>query len=212
MGDKIKVIELGVWKDWITPAEALVRAAPRVGGTYRAKEFVAEHVADGLVQAAAANVIINDRYGTPEEQKADSVLVRSTDMRLLTQVDSNPIWDKATAEVWLERGEKRIKYYGIRIDPEALESRLPPLPGKIQVYAMGEPENEAPLDQKPELPAALLDAWFDLFKKTYKEDGLTEAKASKSVAGMFPDHSVTRARIRALLPERKRGRPSKRDG
>lgn len=59
----------------------------------------------------------------------------------------------------------------------------------------------------PPVPEAALQAWHKAFSLAYPNGSKTMAELSASAC--FPQHSVTRQRVRELLPDRPMGRPKK---
>jgi hypothetical protein len=66
------------------------------------------------------------------------------------------------------------------------------------------------VDEKPPLSDAALRAWLAAFKIAYPNG--TQTLAEKSAAGAFPNHSISRSRIRELFPNSPRGRPKQNKG
>jgi hypothetical protein len=106
--------------------------------------------------------------------------------------------------------QERYDYYGVRFDPVGLDA-LWAAAGKRRTP---EPTGEAadqPATTKggPPLHDTHLDAWATVFRAAYPNG--SEGQAAASVAGCFPDKSVTRVRLRAALEKvgkLKTGRPS----
>jgi len=109
----------------------------------------------------------------------------------------------ATFEIATDRaGYDRtvFRYQDVRIDPASLDGR------PHEIHTLTEVDTEPTGNpQLAPLSEELLLQWAQLFAKAYPSG--TEGAAAKSVAGMFPDKSVTRSRLRRVLPSRSRGRP-----
>lgn len=87
---------------------------------------------------------------------------------------------------------------------------------QLKALASDEPETanletEPPAQSdKPRLPDAALELWFQAFKLAYPKG--SQMLAEKSAVAAFPDHHVARSRIRELIPNSPRGRPKKNNG
>jgi hypothetical protein len=94
--------------------------------------------------------------------------------------------------------QERYDYYGVRFDPAGVDA-LWAAAGRRRV---SEPTGEA-ADQAattkggPPLHDRHLNAWAAVFRAAYPNG--SEGQAAVSVAGCFPDKSVTRVRLRAAL-------------
>lgn len=68
-------------------------------------------------------------------------------------------------------------------------------------------ESREPPTDKPRLSIAALRAWHEAFKIAYPNG--SKDLAEKSAVGAFPNHHVSRSRVRELFPHAQRGRPKK---
>jgi hypothetical protein len=92
-----------------------------------------------------------------------------------------------------------IRHFDVRFEPEAIRAIATPAPKPEQ-------PNEADQEQKgPPISATALQAWFDFYKKIGGE--LREGPALASARMNFPRNSISRQKIRDLLPPRPMGRP-----
>jgi hypothetical protein len=92
----------------------------------------------------------------------------------------------------------------VRFDPDGLrEMGAVGLPDGNEMQA--EASAESSEIRKP-VAAADLERWAQVALGVHGES-LTEGLALRSARAMFPDHAVSRDRVRALLPARKPGRP-----
>ncbi len=178
------------FEDWLHPSDLVEHFYQQGLGNDGAKARVVAMLSDGLLRAGAKQLIVNgiDRGHVLVPRDIWPAASRtnvwvSGDFRLAGSNDGRP-WS--------------ISAYDVRIDPE--EQRLP----------RSSATHSAPVEQprKPlPLPDARLTAWAELFFATYPN--ATEATARQSLNTLFPDHIISRERLRTVLPNRRRGRPAK---
>ena len=196
---------------WMLPKAALDLTEAAMGSRHRAADAIVKRLVGGLIPTAVALAVQKD-FGRETSRLPNHKIPHAHWSHLSGYPQDQDFWSSADAELW-HSNNRLVLYYGLRFEPDSVKNWIASLGSESRVSAQAAPALSSPKigpDQlAPALPQALLKAWFDLFKRTYKDTEITEAKAMQSVLGMFPDHSVTRKRVRALLPERRRGRPVK---
>jgi hypothetical protein len=92
--------------------------------------------------------------------------------------------------------QERYDYYGVRFDPAGVDA-LWAAAGKRRVSTGEAADQAATTKGGPPLHDRHLNAWAAVFRAAYPNG--SEGQAAVSVAGCFPDKSVTRVRLRAAL-------------
>lgn len=105
---------------------------------------------------------------------------------------------------------KDVQVFGLWFNRSDIEAMLPTAPTAPAAATPDARPPEPAAKPKPPVSSADLQKWADVFKVVYAGH-VTEALAMRSAQAMFPDHAVSRDRVRALLPERKPGRPASRE-
>jgi len=199
------------FEGWLDPQDSVKILAPRFGPD-SAKEMIVLRLLSGEIRAVAKSV-----WNT---QKADE--------RYSYQLVTSKFWQRCTEQVhggsaW-RTGDFRVTIYddtlihrtnyvlcGVRFDPIAVRALIPkpvspagptpPLTDSLQP----DPKAQAPEKRSP-VPAAYLEKWAELYKTVYTDKDVdTLDFAWKSAIGMFPNWSVARDRVHALLKGRKTG-------
>jgi hypothetical protein len=215
---------------WITPAKALARVERAVQNPYTAADILVKWLRDDLVTAFAKHVVVQE--GDEQKRNADILVRAYVWNHLKGDAKSQEFWQTEHLEVWLDRGETRVSYYGLRFDANAISQHLPDVPRRKpddfartlakRVRAENEaarqttspPPPAAPKqedvqqteDSAPPVSLSHLKQWHELYLLVYPEAEDTEALAWASAKGMFQGKSVSRNAIRNLRGERKRGR------
>jgi hypothetical protein len=110
---------------------------------------------------------------------------------------------------------RAASYFNVRLDPQGLNALLASAFGEPGLMPRPDDDVKAPiatlpteaLERGPRVSDEWLSGWLELFRKTYgNTDQDTLATAWASAKGMFPDKSVARDRVHALLSGRKTGK------
>lgn len=203
--------------DWIEARDAIKIVAKATNDYSSARHQILDRLVTGLIQACAATFLTETAKKLSEPQTI--VDVPQSFWRLL--VEQNPgaadLWKTNDAAVEVSdnssvyRPSTIYRFYGIRFNPAGIQKLLPHGPAIIPLAAEEQPEEERSIG--PAVAADRLKEWAALFLKAYPEGEITEDRALSSARGMFPGKSVTRLRVRELIPARKRGRkPTPEDG
>lgn len=175
--------------DWLPPSDVVNWYYQQGLGDDEAEARVAAMLRDGLLRAAATQLVVDGR---------------DLGLTLLER----GLWERAIhARFWstgrfrLRQGNQVISAYDVRIDRDV--QTLPPV------------QSDAPAETvlsgaKQPLSEARLRAWAELFNAAQPVG--TEATARASLGKLFPDSSVSRERLRGVLPDRRRGRPYRSQG
>lgn len=191
---------------WIKAEDALGMFGKRPArATMRA---IADRLVSGLLRSAARHWIYRGK------KRVEFAVIPDMAWQWWAYESDPQFWDAGDTMVPVDHVDGFIPsnwdyhLYGVRFDPEGLrEMGAVGLPdGEAKRAAAGAETTENP---KP-VPAADLERWAQIALAVHGES-LTEAFALRSAKAMFPDHAVSRDRVRALLPARKPGRPVTRD-
>lgn len=213
MGDDIAAEE---FEAWYTPSEALTLLSPSMGQA-AAVATLSRRVGAGVIQLVAATYVAStngretDR-GTrlivpPELWETPRAMLATT---FWASGDLTMIADNMPTG-YFKRGHV-TKYFGSRFQPDGVRALMP---RDIVRLADGGTSAQVPSkatetdDPKPPVSRADLKRWADVFLAVHA-DKVTEALAVQSAKAMFPNHAVSRDKVRELLPSRRPGRPASR--
>jgi len=190
---------------WLQPRSAVALLTQRNGWPKSdAVRAIITRLSAHLIRAAAEYAVLTNRAG---EDRKERFQIPPKHWNPDSQwVPDAALWE--TGDIYFDLSEGsgysvqvagRVSYFGVRFERAGIEAMC---------HTPDEPAEAEPVNsnRKP-LSDALLSDWASLFNKAYP--GGSESLAARSVAGMFPDKHVSRARLRRVLPERKRGRPHK---
>ncbi len=125
---------------------------------------------------------------------------------------TSDLWGAAQARFWIPgpsgiSDSTTLVSAGIRINPDDLHRHFSKPAIVEQSHTVVRAKIAVEEEAKKRLPDPLLKAWYEVYKQAYGGTSKdTEDMAEQSVAGMFPDKSVSRDRIRELRGSQKRGR------
>lgn len=191
------------FEDWLTPAQALDLLPLDDWGRGHCTNAIITNLKIEAVQAVARFGLLASGdprsvqfHPIPGEYWDDGLWVRG----------SEALW--VTGQVSFHQGSKLGEMLGrypdewiehvfsdVRFDPAQFASAFD-LSGAQRLD-----DEEAPLSDRA------LDGWADLFRQVYPNG--SEALARRSLEGMFPGKTVSRDRLRRILPPIRRGRPLK---
>lgn len=196
------------FEQWWLPCNAIDSFLPL--GEDQAKEAVRSFLTAGVIRAAAEKLILDDKVlgltGIPKE--------------VWPEVRGEKFW--STDFFKIRFGKTSLTAFGVKLDPDAIcehaPARPPPRPpiDKSDLLEALDPpprpdaSAQAALAPPPEtkrLSDGRLTEWAKLFFAS--QPRATEKEARQSLTIMFPNNSVSRARLRAVMPPRQRGRPLK---
>ncbi|HZR74537.1 hypothetical protein [Bradyrhizobium sp.] len=107
-------------------------------------------------------------------------------------------WDRA-------RRIEEVRHFNVKFNPEHVKRVAAPYQA-AQATLAAPPMEE---NKGPAISPAHLKAWFEFYKKIDGE--MREDPAWDHARMCFPKNSITRQKIRDLLPDRPMGRPPKRE-
>jgi hypothetical protein len=180
--------------DWLEPSDVIEWYHQQ--GEADPRGLVASMLSDGLLQAAAAQLIIHG--------KDVGLALIPRELWPAIAATQPDVWHTGRfrlASMKVAAISKGVSGYGVRIDRNI---RTLPRPARTAEP----PEPQRP--QKQPLSETRLRAWAELFFAAHRD--ATEAESRQSLNVLFPDNTITRARLRALLPSRERGRPRRQEG
>jgi hypothetical protein len=169
------------FEEWIHPCDVIEWYNQQ--GDHDPKGRAVQMLRDGYLQAAAAQLIINGN-------DLGLALIPREMWEFMSRSD---VW--VTGRYRLSAKGRSLSAYDVRVDRNIRKLPRPEAPQQSEAV-------KAP-DAK-RLSEARLAAWAKLFFGA--EPTATENEARASLTGMFPDNSVSRARLRAVMPARRRGR------
>jgi len=195
---------------WYTPRDAVTYASQCLGPK-GAQDAVWRLIAAGFVETAAASTSMTKK-GQQPQLEIDPMTI-PTNLWESYSPQTSDLWGAAQARFWIPgpsgtSDSTTVLFAGIRINPDDLRRHISKSAAEQSHTAVG---NERPKttegEAKKRLPDPLLKAWYEVYKQAYGGTSKdTENMAEQSVAGMFPDKSVSRERIRELRGSQKRGR------
>ena len=180
--------------NWLHPSDVVEGYYQQGRGNDEAEALTLAMLCDGLLQAAAGQFIVNGK-------DLGLALIPRDIWPFAGKTD---VWSTGRFRFAQPSGTDKpwsISAYDVRIDPEIRELPAPPQP----IIA-----TPTQIVGKPPLSEARLTEWARLFLAAHPD--ATESTARKSLKVVFPENSVTRDRIRAVLPRRRVGRPQKSKG
>jgi len=217
---------------WITARETYRRAHEAFG--LQAARAIMERLLNALLIARAENMFIGTDqidHGIVNEVPAKFwFAVADANDPLHLQ-----LWNTSSIACSVPRvGTYNTTYrlFNVRFDPKGVHKMLPPqkyrgIIGSVVQGARKRPPQldldspqtskkedatPAPSDEPelsdrdlPPVATAHLDQWAELYKQVYRGTEDTEPNAIASAKGMFPGKRVSRAKVRAYFPARKRG-------
>ena len=191
---------------WITPAEALAQVRKEMGGDeFAASASIVARLSDGLIIAGASTVVAAADYN--DEVRGTNVMVLPSHWKAASgNVLGQLFWKTGDMQVWTDRGNTRVSYYGLRFDPAAI-SQVAPKPTPPQSTSdQSVPIATEPEQKGPPVSQTALEAWFKAYKIAFPDTQDTEARAMESARGCFPGKSFSRDAVRALRGTQRRGR------
>jgi len=189
--------------DWISAKAALELLE---------SEFQEIDAVDRLrVRLVSGSIVAHAReiYANGQLTRSDGVSVPDEIWKEIGEgVFGNPVWrmnDLTLTRGYVGSPRTKFTFGNVAFLKEDVETLLSNPPRQDQVEA-ARPEEASPneLDEesrKNPLSAELLADWAKLYLKAYPVNKRSEPLARRSVDGMFPDKSVTRDRLRAILSE-----------
>lgn len=183
--------------DWMAPSEAVDLLTGAYGSRYIAIKTLIARLRGGLVLGVARSTIWPDGSG-------ENLQPVTRDHWDDDAIDA-PLWITGDWERrYRDSFEKRIaRYFDVRFDPDQVREIIASQRGKkLEPVSTDAPDDAA---KGPSVPQKHLEAWYQLYKSVYPDN--SEDHAWGSARGMFPNHSVSRARVRSLRGDRDLGRP-----
>lgn len=195
---------------WYTPREAAAYAAEIVGD-YGSRDAVWKRMVAGLIEAATSHSTVEDP-GKPIVTRVAPHIVPNTVWELYSDQLSD-FWGAGDATFFAKRRSAYdkssiVKYLGVKLNPAHVHATIPRPSTAATTEPTDAPDTD-PIQKGPPISPIHLQAWFEFYKKIGGE--MREEAATDHVHRCFPNHSVTRKRIRDLLPERPMGRPKTRE-
>lgn len=186
--------------DWLHPSDVIDHYISL--GQDEAKAKTIAMLCDGLLQAAAGQFIVDGK-------DCGLTLIPREFWRAVSKTD---VWSTGRFQVPVQKdsGDRRIvSGYDVRIDRDI--RKLPkPEPKGESGETPPAPEDHPSKPNRATISHAAFCQWFELFALAYPGGSIEQAWASAK--GMFPDKRVTRDQVRALMPDRPKGRPRKSKG
>lgn len=181
---------------WWHPSDAIDQFLAL--GDDEAHRAVLAMLGDGLIAAVAERVVVNGKV----------TRLQPIDRGIWSMMRDPAFWWTSRFRIRATEDTKELTYsvYGVRLDPQAILREAPPrpvVPSAVETPFPFEPTG----DDRTPVARAALDKWFDLYRLAYPDGGIEHAWSSAK--GMFPNKSVTRRQVRALMPDRPKGRPRK---
>lgn len=211
----------GDFEAWLPISHAVEMAGGHLG-TAIYQEIVSR-LRNGLIQARAENAVVEFGARKTDLKPYAPVGTKVWDELAETRhLSALRLWRTNTVSVSLREGtymhspDTHYTYYGVRLDPAGVAKMLPqaakapaiaavPLP----IQTAEEAQKEPAASKGPPLSAKALAAWYEAYKLAYTDAERTLDHAWGHARSAFPEKSVTRAAVRALMPGGKPGPRSK---
>ena len=206
--------------NWVPIQDAYLALAQHYNNWDATRAQITRRLSTGLM-ASAAHVQVERKEN--QQQRTTFVLLPPEIWVNASFGISSHLWVSGEADIDLRPGgryrelaeEHLLSLFSVRLDRAALNLIVPIFLNSTGVEAPVVAAPAAPaqgasetIDQtKRPVSDKLLESWAALFNDAYP--AASEAKARQSFEGMFPDKSVTRDRLRRVLPDRQPGRPRK---
>lgn len=177
--------------EWLIPSDVVNHFFQQGMGDAEAHARTLAMLCDGLLQAAAGQLIVNG------EDRGLALIARE----LWPVAGKTQVW---TTDRFRLSGQDKdgkpwsISAYDVRIDRD-IRSLTPP-----ERRASSPASDQS---SKPPLPDVQLQKWGEVFRAANSEP--TEADARRAIEATFPVHFVSRERLRRIMPSGRRGRPLK---
>ncbi len=215
------------YRGWFEPGE-LLDALPADWSRQTKISNVANLLQDGLVRAVAEEIVSNG-------ETAQLCALPHSIWRGWASMVDDAFWDSGLREVFGDHKHYRglpFRAYRVRLERGAAETRLPldgsPLSGQARAMAgaNSEPSKklrhdaaltplttlggelidlDKPLATNPPLSEAHLQAWWAFYQAVRPSSEQTSNDMAEHIARCFPEHSVSRSRLRDLRGPQKRG-------
>lgn len=174
------------FEEWLRPSDVVNHYYQEEHDDPKAKARAVSMLCDGFLQAAAGQLVIN----------GNDLGLALIPRQMWEAIKRTDVW--STGHFRLAAKDQSISGYVVRVDPR-IRTLPRPEPRK--------PSKTAKPTETKRLSDGRLTEWAKLFFGA--KPTATEKEARQSLATMFPDNSVSRARLRAVMPPRQRGRPLK---
>lgn len=209
---RVRATSRNEFATWLTPGDALARMG-KAEEEQRNRRLLLTHLFMDEVRAIAASAFI--RRGPLEERKQLFPILPGLWSQQWARDDAD-FWQAGQIRFWITEqrdfGRQRVVRAsaqevvatGVRLNPADIDTLWPLGASGPAVGGTPEPAEKANL---PRLPEERLKEWHLLFVKAYPKGSATLAE--KSAKGAFPNHQVSRERVRALFPDVQPGRPRK---
>lgn len=199
MADKDAPISAEQFKLWLTPMQAQ-QILHEQWDVHTIRSTLAGRVGHKLLDARAEIMIRN--VSLSNEARAQRVLVHQSAWSSDAPGYHAAFWENGRFDYILgdSRYGSEIVCHGVRFDPEAVKALLEVEIEKPIADLRSNPRRQ----DLPLLPEPIARAWIDWFKT---QPNPTQDRAQKSALNMFPNHNLSRDRVRELFGAVQPGRP-----
>lgn len=197
------------WGRWLTPTQSVRMLAAAWGGGLSfalAREEIFSRLKNGLLRAVAEDFVAKSYHRENERGKFSDVLQAAwanPSTHLSTQ-----FWQAGNLQVGATGSPNEVAFFGIRFDPDQM-SKLVDSQKSEDADLINEAAPNTASVRKQDLPLlhdSIARAWMSWYKL---QPNSTKLGAEKSAANMFPNHNLSRDRIRDLFGDVTMGRPQK---
>ena len=177
---------------WLTPREAFRLLADAFGAS-SAGRIIFQGLRGGIIRAISGTSSWSNPHGGSTLRPPVRIPGRFWE-GLTDHVIPDSFWTTGSVRLHLASDARRstpseVSFYDVRFEPDAIRALLREASAK---------EKAKPA---PPVSDALLQMWFDVYRKAYEGVEATEAEALESAEGMFPGKLVSRERVRKLLAD-----------
>jgi hypothetical protein len=187
---------------WLTPrqAVAILDGAFKPGSGSVSKRTLLENLRGGMVQAVSAN----SRFQANRDWGDVFYKIPKEDWERVDTADDFWITGQLTytRRDYGRSEQVTARHYNVRFEPYSVQAIVKATTERAAIEAVSA---AAPESKGPPVSPAHLQAWFEFYKKI--GDDMREDDAHIHARMCFLKNSVSRQKIRDLLPDRPMGRP-----
>lgn len=200
---------------WVPVRDAYLALSNHFGDTALARSTLLRRLMTGVL-ISAAKIAIRHPDGDPAKRKL--LLIKPDFWRIIPAGRESVLWTTSEVDVDLRpdghyrdlADEDMISYIGIRFDRDGLNDIHPLFEDESASISDGDanPSMGKRRQDLPMLPETIAQAWMAWFKS---QPSPSKERAEKAALHMFPNHNLSRDRIRDLFGESSLGRPRNTD-
>jgi hypothetical protein len=211
MGDADRLSE-GEFETWVPLPSAVTAARERLSFNKSREEIARRLIAGQLVAAARSSTWYDETDKNRTDDRPREKLAAMLWKSCHPPESHDDCWTTASRAFYQPtaygRSDLVVQCFGLRVDPVGLKQLLIDIGAETPGISADRDDDPSAVRKQdlPILPPLIAEAWMQWYKShaNPSQDG-----AVKSAANMFPNHNLSRERIRELFGPTARGRPTK---